>query len=285
MKSRGSIDNLGVPPRAGWVAAYLCAGMAALGAASGSALADGSGSLGGQASAATPTITIFSNSGGSQTLPPYIPFSILNLGSSGTANTLVTQSNVTATSSQVSLPSGSQIAQIAFGNGNTQSGVYAGSVLSDSGSPFGAADTTTDYLAAGGRNGTVTVSYSQSQTSLNMLWGVLNSGNSANLITFTSASGATVATVNGSQIGAGLPSGSGFNSSSSTVALNLSNIAPFTSVTFSDTKQHAFELALGTGSSTLAFGGRGLLPEPASFALLGTALGGLALLRRLKKIP
>lgn len=218
---------------------------------------------GSMASAATPTITIYSNSGSTNSLPSSIPFTILNLGTNATANTLVQTSAVTATSSPAKLPSGAEISNIAFGTGgSTPSGVFAGGVSGQAATPFGGTNTKKDYLVAGAA-GSVTVSYTVPQDALQILWGSVDTAatNNNNVITFKNGS-TTIATVNGAQIAAAV--GSGMVSGTTNVSLMISGLAGYNTLVLSDPGSAAFEFALGLP-----------VPEPASAGLFGVAAAGL----------
>lgn len=223
-------------------------------------------------SASAQTITIFSNSGSADTLPGSIPFTLLNLGT-GTANSQVQTATVTSGSSPVYLPTASEISSIAFGTGtgtgNTPSAVYAGGVSGDAASPFGSADTTTNYLVAGGGGGTVTVSYSVPQVATELLWGSVDSSATTNLVTFKSG-GATVATVTGAQIATAV--GGGLVSGTTNVAVRISGLSGYDTVVFSDATTAAFEFTLVTPA-----------PEPAGLALFGVGTVGLAVIRRRRR--
>ena len=221
--------------------------------------------------ASAQTITIFSNSGSSNTLPGSIPFTLLNLGT-GTANSTMQTATVTSGSSPVHLPAASEISAIAFGTttgtGSTTSAVYAGGVSGQAASPFGSSDTTTNYLAAGGNGGTVTISYSVTQVATELLWGSVDSSATTNLVTFKSG-GATVATVTGAQIATAV--GGGLVSGTTNVALRISGLSGYDTIVFSDATTAAFEFSIVNPA-----------PEPAGFALFGIGTAGLAVIRRRK---
>ena len=219
------------------------------------------GLLSGMGTASAQTITLYSNSGGSNTLPANIPFTILNLGTNKTGNTLVQTSAVTSTSSPATLPTGSEISKIAFGQGSTPSGVFAGGVSGHAATPFGSTNTKTDFLVAGGA-GSVTVSYTVAQDALQILWGSADNSATSNLITFKAANGTTVGTVSGADIAAAV--GTGFKSGTTNVALRISGLAGYTSLVLSDANAAAFEFALGQP-----------VPEPASIGLFAVAVAGL----------
>ena len=212
--------------------------------------------------ASAQTITLYSNSGGSNTLPANIPFTILNLGSNKTVDTLVQTSAVTSTSSPAKLPTGSEISKIAFGTGGTTpSGVFAGGVSGQAATPFGSTNTNSDFLVAGGA-GSVTVSYTVAQDALQILWGSVDNSATSNLITFKAANGTSVGTVSGAEIATAV--GSGFKSGTTNVALRISGLAGYTSLVLSDANSAAFEFALGLP-----------VPEPGSIGLFGVAVAGL----------
>ncbi len=212
--------------------------------------------------ASAQTITLYSNSRGSNTLPTYIPFKILNLGTNTVPQTLVQSSTVTTASSPVSVPSNAEISNIAFGTGSSPSGVFAGGVAGQAATPFGSTNTNTDYLVAGG-TGSVTVSYTVTQDALQILWGSVDGAATSNNNIITFMNGATaVGTVNGSQIASAV--GTGFVSGTTNVALRISGLPGFNSVVLSDHGNPAFEFALGLP-----------VPEPASIGLFALATAGL----------
>ena len=223
--------------------------------------------LGAMGTASAQTITLYSNSGGSNT-SINIPFTILSLGTNATPQVLVQTTAVTATSSPAKLPAGAEISSIAFGTGGSSpSGVFAGGVAGQAATPFGSTNTNTDYLVAGGA-GSVTVSYTVTQDALQILWGSVDgvATNNNNVVTFLNGT-SVVGTVNGAQIASAV--GSGFVSGTTNVALRISGLPGFNSVVLSDPGSPAFEFALGLP-----------VPEPASIGLLGLAATGVGFVSR-----
>jgi hypothetical protein len=203
-------------------------------------------------------------------------FTLMNLGTGSPSNDIqATPTNLTGTGlSSVTYNTGS----------NPASGEYAGncttSCSSGVSSPFGTqGGSQSNYLAAGGINnsmaGLVTVTFSSAQTSLNLLWGTLDETDSRNFIIVDGI------TITGSTVGTTYaattePFGTITNSSDD-VGVEITNLpTSFTTVTFGDSDQSAFEFELGQPSTTAT-------PLPAALPLFAGGLGMIGLLGRRRK--
>ena len=191
-------------------------------------------------------------------------FSLLNLGTG-------TPDSRQATATPIIVNSGG-ITTILFSGGgatgdSTQaSGVYAGNQGSIAASPLGFGDSTTNYLTAQpdpslARN--VTINYAAPQTILDILWGTVDSAVGYNLITTSAGE-----TITGAQVLAALgnPPNGGSNA-----WIEITGFLPFTSISATDSNGNpsAFEFLPGVAATAVP---AAAAPEPASIALLGTAL-------------
>lgn len=146
------------------------------------------------------------------------------------------------------------------------SGVFAGNIGGVAVSPFGASDSTSNYLVAEGTNGTVTVTFTSPQTSIELLWGTVDAGTLQNVLT------AAGQTITGQDIlNACAAQGHTCTAGVTNVEVDITGLNPFTSYTVSDSAAAAFEFVPGAP-----------VPEPASLAILGAALTALGILRRRK---
>ena len=188
------------------------------------------------------------------------PFSVFNVGTSASSGFV--------NSNTISNPGFDNISSITF-NG-TGTGVYAGSI-SVAASPFtlgtfsatACSPSCAEYFAAQ-PGGTITVTFSSQQTSLDLIWGTVDTASGYNLVT----SGGTQIT--GAQVNAllGNPSSGTVNS-----AVEITGLTPFTTVTFQDTTGNspAFEFDIGA------------TPLPATLPLFAGGLGLVGFLTKRRK--
>ena len=176
---------------------------------------------------------------------PVSPFTLMNIGT-GTANSYAgNQVGVGNTYSGWTLTSAT--------NG---SGIFAGN-SSSAASVFGQGNATTQYLTAVGGGGAITMTTGQSQDSLQILWGTVDTDVNRNLLVTTnvgtdSISGADIFTAMQSFCGATCtPVAGQFEA-----YVTITGLSPFTSVTFSDTSTNSFEFLLAA------------VPEPSTWAMM-----------------
>jgi hypothetical protein len=222
----------------------------------------------GAASAYTITIDSVVEWTATSTAPSH-PFALLPLGTGSTPNSLQTTiiSPFTVDGETISFASGT----------GSASGVYAGNV-DVAKSPYGGADSTTNYLVAGSNGGSVTIDYATPQAGLNLLWGTADTASNYNDLMISvdgvNIMGSDIVTALGAQ---------GFTSHGSgndNVAVEISGLAPFSEAQFSDQTSPAFEFAPGASVPAPARSiGQGLTVALAA----GGMLFGAGLWNRRKK--
>ncbi len=201
------------------------------------------------------------------------PFTLLNLGT-GSANAFQGNSSFSTGGETISFSGGSGLS-----NG---SGVYTGN--SNPGgrysSPFGDSNSTSKYLVAGAENdgrgaGTVTITFATAQTTLNLLWGSVDFSGQNTLNIALDGFNITGQDINNAS---NLIHNS--DSGDDDVYVSITNLSPFTTVTFSDfSDSNAFEFVPGAPVTSTT-----PVPEPVTMTMFAAGLAGMATIRRRRKL-
>jgi hypothetical protein len=216
-----------------------------------------------------------------------VPFAVFNVGTASNAQFLAGPGvGAPLSTTTINNPGFGNISSISFSGGSPLSGVYASGVYAGStgfakspftlgtfGDPLGPASCTVscaEYFAVE-PGGSITITFSSTQTTLDLLWGTVDVNLGYNFVQTSAGDAITGASIN-SLLG---------NPASGTVnaAVEIAGLKPFTYVTFIDSygNNPAFEFDIGDPPLPT--------PLPGALPLFTTALGGLGLLgwRRKRK--
>jgi hypothetical protein len=136
---------------------------------------------------------------------------------------------------------------------------------------FGNLDSTQEYFSAGG-GGQVTLTYTNAQTSLNLLWGTVDLETGRNLL-ITTGNGYSIdgnAIFGAAQTFCGSNSCPVLSAGNDEVYLSITGLGSFNTATFSDSGANAFEFLPGALPNSV-----GGVPEPATWAMLLLGFAGI----------
>jgi hypothetical protein len=187
------------------------------------------------------------------------PFTVINYGSEATSEFVSTTIPTEDGEVVVAAPLGSSPTGTP---GEYPSGLYAGNIADVASSPFGFTDQ--DYIVVQ-PNGTVTLTFSSPQTSLDLLWGSIDFG-TGTTVNNTLSIAVDGVTYTGQDVDNYLVSqGDTVQEGHTDAYVEITGLAPFSVVTFQDTDTtSAFEFDLGAPVS-----------ETGTLGMLGVGLIGL----------